>query len=221
VPTKRARRRRQPAVDSASVASDYIQVVRAWHEARAETMAASGVAVSFHQSPPDRAKPGAWIVAECRGRLSQLTVWSTGEVELVVGGPGQPERQEHHDVHSAEELETLLDKAVATVTEDASGDVVTTRIVRAELRLRPTNEGGRSTPILSGYRSLVRFQNSAVDLGFELELEGENIAPGQSGVGILSFWAGGEQPEVFDSESFELREGARVVGYGTVLERLP
>lgn len=61
-----------------------------------------------------------------------------------------------------------------------------------------------------------------MDIGFGLELDPElapsGVAPGASGTGRLSFWAAEELPSLFVGQQFELREGARVVGRGTILE---
>lgn len=95
---------------------------------------------------------------------------------------------------------------------------MTRRVIRASLRLLPPNEGGRSSPIESGYRSQARFEGNEIDYGFELDLDAEHLRPGESGTGRLSFWAVEELPELSAGESFELREGARVVGRGTILE---
>lgn len=90
--------------------------------------------------------------------------------------------------------------------------------VRASLSILAAAEGGRTTPIVSGYRSLARFEGTEVDLGFELELEAESLAPGERGTGRLSFWAVEEVPDLSVGQNFELREGARVVGQGTILD---
>lgn len=95
---------------------------------------------------------------------------------------------------------------------------MTRRMIQASLRLLPLSEGGRSSPIESGYRSLARFEGTENDFGFELDLDLERLAPGESGTGRLSFWAVEELPELSVAQSFEVREGARVVGQGTVLE---
>jgi hypothetical protein len=94
---------------------------------------------------------------------------------------------------------------------------MTKRVVRANLRLAGTNEGGRSSSVESGFRSLARFEGSGPDFGFELELDSDTLAPGESGTGRLSFWATEELPELMVGQVFELREGARVVGEGSVL----
>jgi translation elongation factor EF-Tu-like GTPase len=95
---------------------------------------------------------------------------------------------------------------------------MTRRVVRAVVELLPTNRGGRSSAIQSGYRSLARFEGSTLDLGFELQLDDRSIGPGDSGVGRLSFWAVGDVPDISEGRPFELREGSRVVGNGTVLD---
>ena len=72
-----------------------------------------------------------------------------------------------------------------------------------------------------GYRSLVRFEGIEIDFGFELRLddrfEASGISPGASGVGWLSLWASEQLPALQSGHHFELREGTRVIGTGTVL----
>jgi elongation factor Tu len=94
---------------------------------------------------------------------------------------------------------------------------MTRRIITADLRLLSEDDGGRSTPIASGYRSAVRFAGVDLDYGFELELKAD-LAPGDSGTGRLSFWAVDELPNLFIGQQFELREGRRIIGHGTVAE---
>lgn len=79
---------------------------------------------------------------------------------------------------------------------------MTRRVIRAELRLLPTNEGGRSSPLESGYRSLARFEGSPSDFGFEVELDADRLAPGESATGRLSFWAVEELAELSEGRSF-------------------
>ena len=95
---------------------------------------------------------------------------------------------------------------------------MTMRVIRANLRLLPIGAGGRVSPIKSGYRSLVHFDDIDTDFGFELALDAESLSPGESGNGRLTFWAVEELPELVAGQSFELREGKHVVGQGTVLE---
>lgn len=90
------------------------------------------------------------------------------------------------------------------------------------IHLLPTKDGGRSGPILTGYRSLLRFEGTAVDFGFELELDPElgagGIAPGAAANAQLSLWAVKELPDLLPGQKFELREGSRVVGTGTIVD---
>lgn len=95
---------------------------------------------------------------------------------------------------------------------------MTRRVIRANLQLLGPHEGGRTSPIQSGYRSLAGFEGFESEFGFELDLDGGQLAPGDSGTGRLSFWAVEDLPDLAAGLSFELREGARVVGHGTVSE---
>jgi translation elongation factor EF-Tu-like GTPase len=96
------------------------------------------------------------------------------------------------------------------------------RTVMARIDLLLTSAGGRSGPLLSGYRSLLRFEGSDIDFGFELQLDpavgSAGIAPGASGNGHVSLWAVDELPSLFAGQRFEVREGVRVVGRGTILD---
>lgn len=99
------------------------------------------------------------------------------------------------------------------------------RTIAALVQMRPTNEEGRTGPIQSGYRSLLRFEGSDSDFGFEVELDSavgvSGLAPGAAGTVRITFWAAERLPAVFAGKRFELREGARVVGSGTVLDSMP
>ena len=94
--------------------------------------------------------------------------------------------------------------------------------ITASVHLLATNDGGRTGPLRSGYRSLLRFEGTDVDLGFELELHPEmnanELAPGASGTARLSFWATEQLPTMLAGQRFEIREGTRVVGRGSVAE---
>lgn len=96
------------------------------------------------------------------------------------------------------------------------------RTISVRIHLLATNEGGRSGPLLSGYRSLLRFEGVGVDFGFELELDPEvetrRLAPGDTCNARLSIWAVEELPIVSVGGRFEILEGNRVVGHGNVTE---
>lgn len=96
------------------------------------------------------------------------------------------------------------------------------RTIDTRIHLLTNDEGGRSGPLLSGYRSLLRFEGTEVDFGFELELDAEvtnGLAPGDSGNARLSFWAAEELPSLSPGHKFEIREGTRVVGRGSVTQK--
>lgn len=96
------------------------------------------------------------------------------------------------------------------------------RTMTVHVHLLPTSEGGRAGPLLSGYRSLLRFEGSDVDIGFELELDRSNelggVAPGSSGSGRISFRAVEKLPSLIAGQRFEIREGARVVARGIIID---
>jgi translation elongation factor EF-Tu-like GTPase len=99
------------------------------------------------------------------------------------------------------------------------------KIVSASLSLIPTEAGGRSAPVFSGYRSLVRLEGDSVDFGFELTLDAtagsEEIMPGCVGSGRLSFWAVEDLPLLTKGQRFEIREGTRIIGSGEIIEPNP
>jgi translation elongation factor EF-Tu-like GTPase len=92
------------------------------------------------------------------------------------------------------------------------------KVIGVRLALLATERGGREGAVLSGYRSLARFEGIDGDFGFELHLEGHELAPGAAGHGRLSFWAPAGIAHVSKGQRFEVLEGTRVIGYGTVSE---
>lgn len=93
------------------------------------------------------------------------------------------------------------------------------KVFNAKVSLLRTKEGGRTAALRSGYRSLLRFAQSELDFGFELELEDgptATLAPGESANARLSIWAADDLPIDLQGRSFEIREGLRVVGSGNV-----
>jgi hypothetical protein len=91
-------------------------------------------------------------------------------------------------------------------------------------RRRPntSDSGGRSEPLCSGYRSLLRLEGSETDYAVEIEIDPatskSGLAPGTSGAGRISFLAVAKLPSLFAGQRFELREGTRVVGAGTIID---
>jgi hypothetical protein len=111
-----------------------------------------------------------------------------------------------------------------------------------DLRLLPTADGGRTTPLKSAWRGLVWFgevwteQDTALwpdygaplPIGEELvygcelrlvDASTETLAPGHDTRVELAFWAIEEpRPAMRLGATFEVREGRQYIGVGTVLE---
>lgn len=92
--------------------------------------------------------------------------------------------------------------------------------LNARVRLLTTAEGGRAHPLESGYRSLLRLDGTGLDLGFELVLApdsaGSRLEPGGEGDVQLTIWAADQLPPVSRGQTFEIREGDRVIGRGVI-----
>jgi translation elongation factor EF-Tu-like GTPase len=104
------------------------------------------------------------------------------------------------------------------------GAAMSLKTIHAKIQLLTTKEGGRSGVLLSGYRSLLRFEGTEGDFGFELELEPElrtnGLAPGESGNARLSFWAVDALPTMFPGLNIQIYEGTRLVGHGSITRTL-
>ena len=92
---------------------DFVNRVREWYFAHRGTAQASGIELTFAQSRDRFPKPAAWITATRGGRESNVVIWSSGEAELIAGGPGKLELSKHYDLESAEHLDELLDRLLA------------------------------------------------------------------------------------------------------------
>ena len=87
----------------------------------------------------------------------------------------------------------------------------------AELRLLPTVEGGRETPLRSGYRSIARLGDTEELWGVEITFAAPTmLAPGESAAVTLRAWADPQTPS--SGTAIQVYEGVRLVGTGTVRE---
>lgn len=89
----------------------------------------------------------------------------------------------------------------------------------AELRLLATDEGGRQTPLGSGYRSLVRLNDeSSEEWGVEVTFTTpDSLAPGATATVTLRRLANdGQGATPSAGTPLFLYEGTRLVGTGTV-----
>lgn len=97
---------------------------------------------------------------------------------------------------------------------------------RAILHVLATDEGGRRSPILSGYRSAwaITSEEDAEHVVHDAPLlieDAEEIAPGDDGTVRLHplFWE--YWPELPPGATLLMKEGHRTVGTATILERVP
>jgi translation elongation factor EF-Tu-like GTPase len=87
----------------------------------------------------------------------------------------------------------------------------------AELQLLTVADGGRETPLRSGYRSIARFGDDEELWGVEITFRTpEMLAPGESAVVSLMAWADPQTPSA--GTRIQVYEGARLVATGTVRE---
>jgi translation elongation factor EF-Tu-like GTPase len=95
---------------------------------------------------------------------------------------------------------------------------------RATIFFVPTDAGGRSTPVFSGYRPPLFFPSDpAYEHDAVITLEGrDRVSPGEESVVRIRFLAPDcpHQHLLKPDAPFEVREGARVVGRGKILQVL-
>ena len=90
----------------------------------------------------------------------------------------------------------------------------------ARIKYLTTAEGGRHTPAYSGYRPQVKFDFSEMQTsGQQVFVDKEIVYPGDTvtaEIAIISteFFA----HRLFVGQTFEFREGSRIIGTGEILE---
>ena len=94
---------------------DFVSHLISSEDALRARVTGSGIELNFNKSPEDRLKTAAWVTAERRGRCAELIVWSSGEVEFAAGTVGSDVRQEHHEISSFAELDSLLAELLSAV----------------------------------------------------------------------------------------------------------
>lgn len=77
--------------------------------------------------------------------------------------------------------------------------------------------GGRTQPVVSGFRGLVRPEGSDEDVAVELKPREGELSPGTQGEADLWFLLRAYKIALAVSQGFELREGATQIGEGRVL----
>lgn len=97
--------------------------------------------------------------------------------------------------------------------------------VRANIRLLPTLESGRISPIGGSYRPNHNFfgpDDRNMTIG-RIELpNGTKLDPGESIDLPITFWNWpGLNGQIYPGREWRIQEGAKLVGIGTILEVLP
>lgn len=89
----------------------------------------------------------------------------------------------------------------------------------AEVTFVPSNEGGRKSPVWSGYRGQFHHRGgeSIADVTWSFP-EGAAISPGESSYCEITFCRPRTHlPSIKQGDTFEVREGARVVANGRIM----
>lgn len=95
---------------------DFTSHLAGWYEKNRDSARHAGVALRFGQTVDDRPKQSAWVAAEKRGRIADLTVWSSGEAEFIAGRSGEIDINEHHEFETVGTLDAILERLVAFVS---------------------------------------------------------------------------------------------------------
>lgn len=93
--------------------------------------------------------------------------------------------------------------------------------VEAEITLRSSGEGGRSTAAASGYRPQHRILHDYWTSGTQNYSNVRALAPGGTAIGTIAFLTPEAYPHCLDvHDILEVSEGARVVGHARILRVL-
>ncbi len=97
--------------------------------------------------------------------------------------------------------------------------------VRANIRLLPAAESGRTRAIRGSYRPNHNFfgpDDRDMTMGFIDLPHGTSLHPGESIELPITFWNWpGLKDQIYPGREWRIQEGTRLVGIGTVLEILP
>ena len=97
--------------------------------------------------------------------------------------------------------------------------------VRANIRLLPTSEGGRASAIKGSYRPNHNFfgpDDREMTIGFIELPDGTELHPGNSIDLPITFWNWpGLEGQISQGREWRIQEGAKLVGFGTILEVMP
>ena len=91
--------------------------------------------------------------------------------------------------------------------------------VKAEIYYLTTADGGRSTPVHTGYRGQFHFNGTDWDAAQQF-IDTNTCEPGQTVQALIQFASLHEIIALFKGFKFEVREGAKTVGMGIIIEIL-
>ena len=97
------------------------------------------------------------------------------------------------------------------------------RLFRALLNVVATDQGGRQTPFVNGYRPQFYLPNALSTTSFMIQKieSGDQVAPGEAGtVQAFLLFPDSLGVPVPEGTEFELREGYKVVARGVIQEYL-
>lgn len=97
-------------------------------------------------------------------------------------------------------------------------------LIKANVRLLPSAESGRTTPIRGSYRPNHNFfgpDERNMTMGFIDLPDGKALHPGESMDVPIRFWYWpGLEGQIYPGRQWRIQEGAKLVGVGTVIEVL-
>ncbi|MBL6854361.1 MAG: hypothetical protein ISS15_21500 [Alphaproteobacteria bacterium] len=97
-------------------------------------------------------------------------------------------------------------------------------LVRANIRLLPTSQSGRTAPIKGSYRPNHNFfgpDDRNMTIGFIELPEGREVQPGEDIEVQITFWNWPSlEGALYPGREWRIQEGTKLVGIGTILEVL-
>lgn len=93
---------------------------------------------------------------------------------------------------------------------------MTEKRLRATVRLLTPGEGGRASPIQSGWRGVLRSEGWVDGFGVELEFDGM-LGPSGTTTGTMRVWAAHLLPTSQAGDTVQLFEGRQLVAVATVI----
>jgi len=91
--------------------------------------------------------------------------------------------------------------------------------VEAEITLLPTDQGGRETPVLTGYRPAHKIRSDYLTTGVHQYFERSEVAPGETVRGTIAFITPDAYPHCLSvGQEIDIQEGGRLVGRARIMK---